>query len=56
LNQEVDVIQEDIDRFLHKTEVSVAALCDKMSWLNVIEKDQAAELALTKAQLTAAKE
>ncbi|QCD99344.1 hypothetical protein DEO72_LG7g625 [Vigna unguiculata] len=46
----------DIDRFLHKTEVSVAALCDKLSRVSVGEKDRIAELALTKAQLIAAKE
>jgi len=56
LNQEVDTIQEDIDRFLHKTEVSVAALCDKLSRVSVLEKDWLAELALTKTHLIAAKE
>jgi len=56
LNQEVDVLQEDIDGFLHKTEVSVAALCDKLSRASVVEKDRAAELALFKAQLNTAKE
>ncbi|QCE12067.1 hypothetical protein DEO72_LG10g3309 [Vigna unguiculata] len=39
LNQEVDVLQEDIDGFLHKTEVSVAALCDKLSRASLVEKD-----------------
>jgi len=34
----------------------VVALCDKLSRASVMEKDRAAELALTKAQLSAAKE
>jgi len=56
MNQETEVIQEDVYGFLHKAEVSVAALCEKLGWLIVMDKDQATKLDSTQTQSVTAKE